>query len=219
MSTEYTGDIPGPDDIPRPWRSLAQDAYLANNLFNREQCDSLLFAINNPLGDVIEEGSPNSMQEYGRVVSDTMLEYWIDDLMNKRLKPYVEKLFPHLPSLEFAEHHAFMTSYSEEENHDLDLHVDASHITLNLCLTSNAQGADLVFTGSRCQQHVDGPPEPSRPVRFRAGDAVLHAGNQRHFVTALAGGGRKNLVIWYRLADEAFDHANSWLKSRCPDCS
>ena len=211
--------ITEPSNIPHPWQQLAQDAFVAP-LFNKEQCDSLLFAIQHPVDGMKEApASPNNLHEYGAVVDDPMLQYWIDELGNKRLKPVIEKLFSWLPDFDLSSHYAFLTRYGEDANKALDLHVDASHITLNICLESHAQGSDLVFTGVRCAKHVDtGADENHAPVRFRQGDAVLHAGCQRHYVTALAGGSRHNLVIWYRLEGEAFDHSNPWVKPRCSEC-
>jgi hypothetical protein len=80
-------------------------------------------------------------------------------------------------------------------------------------------GADLVFTGSRCRDHLDDPPDqPPAVFTFQSGDALLHIGSQRHFVTAVDSGCRKNLVIWYRLDEERFDHSNAWIKAQCAAC-
>ena len=203
----------------RRWATLTNDVFMAPFL-SEDQCRSLLYAIKNQPGKSKNTlDNPNNMHEYGAVLHDPDLRSWIDELANTKLKKTIQKKFPDMPGHYFSSHHSFITIYSKDANQDLSLHVDASHITLNICLENQAQGADLVFTGTRCREHVDTlPDDPMTRLTFRAGDAVLHAGNQRHFVTDLESGSRTNLVIWMRLEGEAYDHGNPWVVKRCPIC-
>lgn len=189
-------------------------------LLSEEQCRSLLYAIKNqPVVDNNTPDNPNNMHEYGVILHSPDLRSWIDELANTQLKKTLQERFPDMPGYYFSSHHSFITSYSADANQDLSLHVDASHITLNICLENQTQGADLVFTGTRCREHIDtSPDEPMTRFRFRPGDAVLHAGNQRHFVTTLESGIRTNLVIWMRLEGEDYEHSNPWVMARCPQC-
>lgn len=211
--------LKNPNNKAKSWRPIANGVFLGQ-LFNNEQCTSMLQAIRSQSdGDSLRKNPPNSMQEYGLVLDDQALAGQIARLANEQLKEDIRYLFPNFPHYEFSEHHAFLTSYGEDANQDLSLHVDASHLTLNICLESNVDGADLVFTGARCRQHVDEAPDKhSVSVRFRRGDALLHLGNQRHLVTPLNSGRRHNLVIWYRLDGEVCEHNNSWVKHLCPAC-
>ena len=203
----------------RRWATLTNDVFMAPFL-SEDQCRSLLYAIKNqPEKSKNTLDSPNNMHEYGVILHDPDLRAWIDELANTTLRETIQEKFPGMPGYYFSSHHSFITIYSKEANQDLSLHVDASHITLNICLENQAQGADLVFTGTRCRDHVDTlPDDPMTRLTFRAGDAVLHVGNQRHFVTDLESGGRTNLVIWMRLEGAAYDHANPWVVKRCPIC-
>ena len=203
----------------RCWTTLTNDVFMSPFL-SEDQCRSLLYAIKNQSGMSHKAlGNPNNMHEYGVILHDPDLRSWIDELANTKLKKTIQKNFPDMPGHYFSSHHSFITTYSKDANQDLSLHVDASHITLNICLENQAQGADLVFTGTRCREHVDTlPDDPMTRLTFRAGDAVLHAGNQRHFATDLESGSRTNLVIWMRLEGEAYDHANPWVVKRCPIC-
>lgn len=163
---------------------------------------------------------PNSMQDYGIILEDEDLSKWTGALIAKELKRPVIDLFGSLPHYEFCDHHAFLTIYGDEGNSDLSLHVDASHLTLNICLHNDAQGSELVFTGSRCRSHVDDSSDRSTTLfKFDRGDALLHLGSQRHFVTEIDSGCRKNLIIWYRLDEESIDHTNDWIKAECPACN
>jgi hypothetical protein len=203
----------------KPWQQIAQGVFL-RQLFDEQQCATMLRAIKNQSdGESLGSSQPNSMQEYGVVVDEPELAGKLARLANEQLKEEIKVLFPSFPHYEFSEHYAFLTSYGEDANQDLSLHVDASHLTLNICLDSNIQGSDLVFTGSRCRQHLnDAPDRHPVSVRFERGDALLHLGNQRHFVTTLTSGRRHNLVIWYRLEGEECDHNNRWIRRPCPVC-
>ena len=205
--------------IPDSWISLTDDVFMAP-LFTIKECRSLLHAIKNQ--STAKEsalGSPNNMHEYGVTLTDPGLTSSIDALININLRKTIQQRFPDIPGSHFSSHHSFITCYGAEANHDLSLHVDASHVTLNICLHTQAKGADLVFTGTRCREHVDTmPDQPVSQFKFRPGDAVLHVGNQRHFVTDLESGVRTNLVIWMRLEGEDYDHSNAWVTARCPKC-
>jgi hypothetical protein len=203
----------------KSWQRITYGVFKAQ-LFDKEQCASMLQSIRNQSdGENPESNQPNSMQEYGLVLNDAALAAKIARFVNEQLKETIRSLFPNLPHYRFSEHHAFLTSYGEDANRDLSLHVDASHLTLNICLESDAQGTDLVFTGARCRQHVDEAPDVNpTSVQFGPGDALLHLGNQRHLVTDLTFGRRHNLIIWYRLDGEGCEHSNPWIKDHCSAC-
>ena len=190
------------------------------SLFNTHQCEHILQAIEDQSSSLNGNyGQPNSMQDYGIILKDEKLSKWAGALIDKELKRLVINLFSCLPHYEFCDHHAFLTVYGDEGNSDLSLHVDASHLTLNICLHNDAQGSELVFTGSRCRSHVDDSSDrPTTHFKFDRGDAVLHIGSQRHFVTEIDSGCRKNLIIWYRLDKESIDQTNEWIKAECPAC-
>ena len=201
------------------WQKLAPHVYLTS-LFSAAECEKIIEAIERqgPPPDARYD-QPNSMQDYGIVLHDDELSTWAGDLVYSKLRTEVARLFSDMPHHAFTDHHAFMTVYGKEQNSELTLHVDASHVTLNVCLHNDAKGAELVFTGNRCRDHVDDLPDrPPALVEFKRGDALLHIGSQRHFVTEIESGSRKNLVIWYRLDNEPLDHTNSWVRADCPVC-
>lgn len=209
------------DPLPenKHWRKIAPHVF-ATSLFNPDQCERILEAIEDQGASLSGNyGQPNSMQDYGFILEDEHLSKWAGALVDNELKRRVINLFSCLPHYEFFNHHAFLTVYGNEANKDLSLHVDASHLTLNICLYNDARGAELVFTGSRCRSHVnDASDRPPVFFKFDRGDALLHLGSQRHLVTEIDSGCRKNLVIWYRLDKEPVDHTNDWIKAECPAC-
>ena len=202
------------------WQCLAPGVFTAR-LFNDTQCSEMLTLLT--AGEAYSSApreQPNSMHDYGIVVADPALSSQLACLPATWLAPVIPKLFPHLPrSRLFGKHHAFMVSYGEDAEQDLSLHVDASHITLNICLATDAVGSEIHFTGARCALHVNTLPD-SEAVRhrFEVGDAMLHVGNQRHYVAPLLKGRRQNLLVWYRLEGESCDHSNTWLQAVCPSC-
>ncbi len=214
--------------MPKPsrlddWRCLAPGVFTAR-LFSIAQCQDLLAQI---AGGKVGESSfsgvpreqPNSMHDYGMVVNNPELSALLACLPDRWLATIIPALFPHLPSSRFVDQHAFMVLYGENAEQDLALHVDASHITLNICLENDAHGGEINFTGARCAKHVNEPSDRTAVShRFEPGDVLLHVGNQRHYVSPLLGGRRRNLLVWYRLEGEAFDHGNGWVQSMCSTC-
>jgi hypothetical protein len=212
-------DMPNPSRL-EDWRCLAPGAFAARP-FSSAQCQDLLAQIvaGKAFSSVPRE-QPNSMHNYGMVVNNPELSAQLACLPDTWLATVIPTLFPHLPGGRFGDQHAFMVFYGEDAERELALHVDASHITLNICLENDAQGGEINFTGARCARHVNEPPDRiTVSHRFEPGDVLLHVGNQRHHVSPLRGGRRRNLLVWYRLETEVFDHSNSWVQSICATCS
>jgi len=201
------------------WQRVAPKVFTAR-IFSKAQCQAILDAIESQSSRHPEGlGQPNSMHEYGIVLEEDGLTSAAKYLVEEALGPSIQTLFGELPHLNFSEHHAFLTLYGANANSYLSLHVDASHITLNVCLYTDAEGADLVFTGNRCGKHLDDAPEAHlNTFKFVQGDALLHLGNQRHYVSPVLNGQRKNLIIWSRLNNEVCDHTNPWMAAECPAC-
>ena len=202
------------------WHCLAPGVFTARP-FSSAQCQDLLAQImGEKAPSSVPREQPNSMHNYGMVVNNPELRAQLACLPDTWLATVIPTLFPHLPGNRFGDQHAFMVLYGEDAERDLALHVDASHITLNICLENDGHGGEINFTGARCARHVNEPPDrPSVSHRFEPGDVLLHLGNQRHHVSPLLGGRRRNLLVWYRLEGEVFDHGNSWVRSMCSTCS
>jgi len=85
----------------------------------------------------------------------------------------------------------FAVHYSPLKDKSLDLHVDDSLYTLNLCLYSESKGADVIFhtqimsTTKKCC------------VSMEAGDLLIHLGSHKHETTPLIEGERVNLILWF----------------------
>lgn len=90
-----------------------------------------------------------------------------------------------------------MVHYATGDGGDtgLDLHHDASEVTLNVCLGRQFSGAGLRFCGRF------GSADHRRMATTCVhvpGRALLHLGRQRHGADDITGGERLNLILWAR---------------------
>jgi hypothetical protein len=115
------------------------------------------------------------------------------------VQPLAAAVFADLGGSDALDHqHGFLVDYAADKDEDLEFHVDDAEITLNLCLSSDATGAELTFRGLRCAAHRQSDDLPGEPVHIapEPGIAILHAGWHRHEVARLRGGRRRSLILW-----------------------
>ncbi len=179
---------------------LGDDAVLCRPLEDqdlKELTDRVEFAEQRLLRQGPIEGGPNSMHAYGATFEQLDLgdlgPRWLDDL----LRP--------LGALQFGlgglgSLHAFAVHYAEDRDLDLDLHVDQSDLTLNLCLDGWFEGGNLELSGARCMDHLDHEAGAEELVRVEhaPGQAIVHRGSVRHRVRPLETGRRRGLILWAR---------------------
>ena len=93
-------------------------------------------------------------------------------------------------------HHSFVVHYANKGGDlDLDMHHDASEVTLNVCLGKEFTGAGLRF----CGRFGGASHRKSTCVLSHVpGRAVMHLGRQRHGADSIASGERLNLILWAR---------------------
>lgn len=95
-------------------------------------------------------------------------------------------------------HHGFIVEYALDKDTSLDFHVDASDITLNVCLGNIFTGGELFFGGIRCSQCQQTPPHQKEEFQIvhQPGHAILHRGKHRHSAQNIESGERLNLILW-----------------------
>ncbi|MDG1491250.1 MAG: hypothetical protein P8R43_05120 [Planctomycetota bacterium] len=142
---------------------------------------------------------PSSMHDHGVMLGSIGLDGLIDQLRG-RLAPLLEAHFPLQGGPEIDHHHSYLVEYGRELDEDLGFHVDDSEVTLNLCLGEEFSGAELVLLGARCDLHRQTEVADSEVIEIehQPGQAVLHAGRQRHRVDPILRGTRRNLIAWLR---------------------
>ena len=169
------------------------------SVFSEEGCARLSMVIDDHLrwrnGQPFE--SPNSMHFSGVVMADLGLEDACHRIRKRIMRPIGEALFPHLGTLDGD--YSFAATYGRGLDNRLNLHVDASEVTLNVCLGHQFSGGALVFQGLRCANHRQHGHRPDEEVHvtLKPGEAIVHAGAHRHLVLPVEGE-RRNLIMWCR---------------------
>jgi hypothetical protein len=104
--------------------------------------------------------------------------------------------------------------YKIGKDTSLDFHVDASDVTLNVCLGKEFTGGSLFFRGIRCGlcQETLPRPEEEFEINHIPGRAILHRGKHRHGANPILGGERSNLIVWFNSSRFAAQHD----PTRCP---
>jgi hypothetical protein len=142
---------------------------------------------------------PNTMNNQGLVINEIGMLPLMDDLLRRLIAPLSVVLY-HREAFGSSvdHHHSFVVRYDAEvtgSDRGLDMHHDASEVTLNVCLGRNFEGAGLRFCGRF------GDPHHRRSqfiCRHTTGRAVMHLGRQRHGADEIASGHRINLIVWAR---------------------
>jgi len=144
--------------------------------------------------------SPNSMHFSGVVMADLGLEQACHTIRERVMRPIGEAVFPHLGMLD--DDYSFAATYGRGLDQQLGLHVDASEVTLNVCLGHQFVGGELVFQGLRCANHrqYGHRADEEVSVLLQPGQAIVHAGAHRHLVRAVEGE-RRNFIMWCRSSD------------------
>ncbi|WP_372367100.1 prolyl hydroxylase family protein [Candidatus Uabimicrobium sp. HlEnr_7] len=146
----------------------------------------------------IEKRLPNSMNNYGVVLGDFGLYDCLNQLMIKYIKPITSIVYPEIGGATLDYHHSFTVEYAVEKDVSLDFHVDASDVTVNICLGNEFEGGDLYFGGIRCAFCQETSPKKAEEiyVRHQPGHAILHRGKHRHSAQDIKSGERLNMILW-----------------------
>ncbi len=203
----------------RAWWREVHPGVFAAQVLTAASCQALNDAITAYEANAMGEDAPtNTMHQRGLLASALGLDHALDALVSAWLAPVAQALFQAHIVGRIAEQHSYFVRYGAGYDVDLGFHVDDAEVTMNLCLHHSGEGSQLYFEGPRCGMHVDD--DPCDAERFtwqhRAGVAILHAGKNRHRVGAIAGGVRRNLIIWMRDGGGVRRWEEDWARARCP---
>jgi len=106
--------------------------------------------------------------------------------MVHHITPLIVHLFPQLRGVSWDVYPKLMT-YRMGKNEDWPMHTDGDIATLNVCLGTEFEGADLRIYGKEGENYKD--------YKHQYGRAVLLLGDNKHSVTPLMSGTRYSLVI------------------------
>ncbi len=141
---------------------------------------------------------PNTMNNYGAVLDTFGFQEMLQQFMLRYVSPFASLFYRDVGGDSLDSHHGFVVAYQPGKDVSLDFHVDASDVTLNVCLGKEFSGGELYFRGVRCGRCQETPwtaAEEFHIVHVR-GQAILHRGRHRHGAHPITGGERYNLILW-----------------------
>jgi hypothetical protein len=141
---------------------------------------------------------PNTMNNYGAVLDSFGFQDFLQGMMLEYVVPLAALFYPEVGGASLDGHHGFVVEYKPGKDEKLDFHVDASDVTLNVCLGKRFTGGELFFRGVRCGAHQETPwrPDEEFDIAHVPGRAILHRGRHRHGAHPITGGERYNLILW-----------------------
>jgi hypothetical protein len=141
---------------------------------------------------------PNTMNNYGAVLDTFGFQQMLQRMMLVCVKPLAGLFYRDVGGDTLDTHHGFVVEYKPGKDVSLDFHVDASDVTLNVCLGKKFSGGELYFRGLRCGLCQCTPPLPAEDFQLvhAPGRAILHRGRHRHGAHPITGGERYNLILW-----------------------
>jgi hypothetical protein len=157
---------------------------------------------------------PNTMNNYGSVLDSYGFAPMLQQLLLQYIVPFSSLLYADVGGASLDSHHGFIVEYKIGKDTKLDFHVDASDVTLNVCLGKQFSGGTLFFRGVRCGLCQLQPPRPEEEFEIGhvPGQAILHRGKHRHGANPLQAGERYNLIVWCNSSRFAREHD----QTRCP---
>ena len=150
---------------------------------------------------------PNSMNNYGVILSDLGAEEPFLQLMKEVISPIAMHVYSDVINEPLTKIHPFVVEYGNHSDRDLGFHVDASDITVNLCLGDEFLGSELYFEGRRCELHRQGPSLEQEKFYYAhiPHYAILHTGKHRHGTIAIEKGSRRNIILWCSMENSIDD--------------
>jgi hypothetical protein len=157
---------------------------------------------------------PNTMNNYGTVLACIGFGPMLQQFMEEYIAPFAALLYPDVGGATLDSQHSFIVEYQVGKDAALDFHVDASDVTLNVCLGKAFTGGTLFFRGVRCglHQQTDWQPHEEFEIAHGTGRAILHRGKHRHGANPVTGGARHNLIVWCNSSRFEREHD----ATRCP---
>ncbi|MBL8799532.1 MAG: hypothetical protein JNM56_36960, partial [Planctomycetia bacterium] len=86
---------------------------------------------------------PNTMNRYGTILDTVGFGPLLHRLMTEYVSPFAAREYADVGGDSLDGHHGFIVEYQVGKDEKLDFHVDASEVTLNVCLGRSFTGGDL----------------------------------------------------------------------------
>ena len=161
-------------------------------MLTMEFCELLVAELDAYAATDLPQNRPNSMNSYGLVLNEIGMEATFDALQACCLRKIGSLLFP-VEGGSLDRHHSFIVQYAAGKDLGLDMHVDNSDVTFNVCLGRKFRGAGLTFCGYMGDPHHR---HRSHVYQHEVGRCVVHLGRRRHGADDITDGERINLIVW-----------------------
>lgn len=174
-------------------------------VFTHEFCRQLLQEVVNFEESPLPKGRPNTMNQYGINLGELGFDDVITRLREDHLSHLTRLLYPDWGGDTLDSHKAFIVTYKEGMDVELEYHYDNAEVTMNISLNEDYSDGDLYFGPLRTEtsSHRIG-------YSHQLGHGLLHLGQQLHGALPISQGTRYNLIIWMR---------SSRVRNRlCPMC-
>ncbi|XP_069190150.1 2-oxoglutarate and iron-dependent oxygenase domain-containing protein 2 isoform X1 [Procambarus clarkii] len=162
-------------------------------VFTEEFCQLFLEEIRNFEESPLPKGRPNTMNQYGINLDELGFDSFISNLRTTYITPLTRLLFPDVGGDSLDSHKAFIVTYKEGEDVDLDYHFDNAEVTLNVSLNEDYSDGDLYFGPMRTEIS-----NQRFGYTHKLGKGLLHRGQQLHGALPISDGVRYNLIVWMR---------------------
>jgi len=194
---QYIEDIESGRDVERPgWLLEPTPGVFTFPLFSKAFCERLVALLDAFEKTDLPRRRPNTMNNYGLILNEIGLGSFSHSLLDRVVAPLSRKLFERETFATSLDHtHTFTVEYEVGKDTGLDMHHDASEVTLNVCLGKDFRGGGLRFCGSFGSADYR---KNRLTVAHERGRAVLHLGRVRHAAADVEGGERVNLIVWAR---------------------
>ncbi len=140
--------------------------------------------------------SSNSMHKYTSIVPIEINEIdKINNILWYFVREYYELWNQKLPKYNGG----FSLIYNNNFDKKLDLHMDDSIYTINMCIKSNdIEGSNIIFNGTKSNSytHNYNPKEISVPLSEDY--MLIHLGNHPHKTEEIIEGERVNIILWFK---------------------
>ena len=146
--------------------------------------------------------SPNTMHKFGASNILTQEEF---DLIISIFRPFMGEYFGHEYNAKYKLFADFTVHYSKSFDKKLNVHVDDSDITINICLTNtfDTKETSLSFTDVPNTLFSEKKTNLINNIIFNRGNVAIHKGNHVHCTNSIENNDtdceRCNLILWIKL--------------------
>eukprot|EP00933_Yihiella_yeosuensis_P042628 TRINITY_DN37270_c0_g1_i1.p1 TRINITY_DN37270_c0_g1~~TRINITY_DN37270_c0_g1_i1.p1 ORF type:complete len:604 (-),score=104.76 TRINITY_DN37270_c0_g1_i1:283-1965(-) len=188
------------DSLPATSKHV-HDLCYENPCFTRDFCAKLKSEVQNFKGQSLPHQRPNSMNRNGVILNEIGLGPLMDRIIMIYLLPICKKLYPEYLVGGLDAHHSFIVDYGVGKDTSLGVHDDNSEVTVNIALSEDYSGAELVLYHRARVEHPQQLQKTPYRHRVGLGTMLLHPGEMLHEVLPLTEGERQGLIIWLRSDD------------------